>query len=641
MTLRLNSAGNPVTGEPRHETEDGTDYLVVPVASSQEQVLSYPDDPNAYDREFLPGDELDEAVGRTNSLPISLDHPTAAPATPPSPATPDSGPTTVGEYRDLRTNSEGNKALGELWLPTDQRDSHGEQYTEAFDTLEDGGEWPVSLGYSIGEIDASGGRYNGQDYDAVQKSLTLDHLALVMNGKARCSVDAGCAAGRANAQPEEWTEAARGTPIGTGDSLTMSDQQTIERDKGRIAGALETLGSAIGVGVETRVNARSEARTPEYDSTLAEDDIDDGEFVSTHWMLDDYIDAYAEESDEDVPADVHSALSPGLSDEAREWITSHTLLGNADAGTESNLLVFNVVSPDGVLHESELRDVLGSDGARETLPEAVRESAREEAQRLLDEEFDDDGDDDRQNACESRDAPDEQSSDESADTDTADTTDTTSDTMTDTLPSDDDMIDYLANETEFDRKNAEKLRGEDCLGLTYERFNAEADAGGETTEGDTTEADTTDSPGEPSIDDTEGNEADAEESRGTSEEPDNEDATVTFESKEELADFVDEQIERRENSKECDDIREEIRANSEQFGEGDLVEANKPTLLSIREMVVDERENAQGDSSADMGPIQTQGPVRQNAELDTENAPDTPVAGDPWGDSGGNTEADD
>lgn len=520
MTLRLNSVETQL-GEPERVRRNGEEYLRVPTAASRQQIYDYEDVPEAEDHEFLPEAELSAVSQRINSaggIPIALDHPVAQGSQGLQPVSVDSPQaittTDVGTFENTRVNAteEGPKLLGEMLLRVDEARTNGATYREAFDALEDGGTVPVSLGYDVGDLDRTTGRHNGEQYDAIQRDLQPDHLAIVLNGTARCSPSQGCAAGRANA------------------SLPTND---------------------------------------------------DGQ-VTFRAMTD------ASDDSADDPA--------GLTDVSRR-------------------------NAFGML----LDRLLGKDT------------------------------DERQNAAEhldlpddTRDTTDDQREDESADADTADTTDTTSTTMDDS-----DKIDELVDDHGLDRENMEPLEGEDCLDDIYERFNAEVDAdGGETTEGDTTET-----PDEPSVEDADkatgasaegtfGGEPndteDGAESRDTSEgTDDNEDATVTFDSKEELADFVDEQIERRENSKECDDIREDIRANSEQFGEGDLVDANKPTLLSIREMVVDERENAQGDASADMGPVQTQGPVRQNAELDTENAPDTPVAGDPWGDAGGDTEADD
>ena len=412
MQLRINSSGQ-ASGDTRRETENGVEYLIAPAVIAREGVLDYSDQRDAFDHELLPKEEFTPA-SRWNGLPVLVDHPTttvAGTVQPTSTTTPGTTSTDVGEFRDADTGSDGATLGGEVWIRANERDQHGPGFRRAFDDLEEGEEVQVSPGYGVGELDATSGRHNGESYAGVQRDLDPDHVAVVISGKARCSVAAGCSIGqRANAEQNgDPPSAAFGTPLNRSENNGMTQQQRQNANFGdgddrenatliqRARDAYDALGDVLG-GQAGRQNARSTARTPEYDRTLAEDDVDDGEFVSTHWMLDDYVDAYAEQTDEDVPSDLHSPLSGGLSQDARNWIAKHTLLGNADADTEPNLLLFNVVSPDGVLHESKLRDVIGSDGARATLSEGVRESARDEAGRLLSEEFGDDDEDARENA---------------------------------------------------------------------------------------------------------------------------------------------------------------------------------------------------------------------------------------------------
>lgn len=268
-TLRFNST-DALSGEPRRATENGEEYLVVPAAVSREQVLAYNDDASAYDHEFLPGEELASGVDRVNSVPITLNHPLVA--TPSGgiqsalTTTPGAQYTEVGEFRALRMNSEGKKALGEVWLPVDERDEHTDDYREAFDTLDDGGEVGTSLGYAVGEVDPTPERHNGQQYDAVQRSLDVDHLALITNGKPRCPPTAGCSIGRANAK-HDLPGAAFGEPIADGGSdevnpfrIPTSEGTRTAQDQGRIASALETIGAAFGVGVEARTNAKQRVK---------------------------------------------------------------------------------------------------------------------------------------------------------------------------------------------------------------------------------------------------------------------------------------------------------------------------------------------------------------------------------------------
>ncbi|ADJ14483.1 hypothetical protein [Halalkalicoccus jeotgali] len=135
-------------------------------------------------------------------------------------------------------------------------------------------------------------------------------------------------------------------------------------------------------------NILSEARTPEYDETMsvAAADAEGLESWELWWGLDEYLEAWADATDADYQGDPYSALSE-VPDGARGWIARKSLLGNPDAETEDNLLMGAVVSPDGVLHEELLEDVLGTTGSRWTIPDEQRESAREVARQLLVDEF--------------------------------------------------------------------------------------------------------------------------------------------------------------------------------------------------------------------------------------------------------------
>jgi len=183
-------------------------------------------------------------------------------------------------------------------------------------------------------------------------------------------------------------------------------------------------------------------------------------------------------------------------------------------------------------------------------------------------------------------------------------------------PTDDEMIDFLADETDFDRENAEKLRGEDCLGLTYERFNAEAGTetieteGGDGGETETETTETTESPEQPGSKDTSGDEP-----------------ALTFESEEAFNEAVHEAVEERENAQKEQSLIDWIDSRSERFNAESLEGTPQPVLEEIADDVADGRENAAGpyagprtdDRTADRSAMQTSGGPRVNAE--TEDLP--------------------
>ena len=647
MQLRLNSASP--SGDVRRETEDGVEYLVVPATVGREGIYEYQDQRDAYDREFVAGEEWADAAAGFEGVPAVADHPVTATEgtiTPATTQTPGAKTTEVGEFRDPRMNADDTKLSGELWLREDERDAHGPAYEEAFDALENGEAWEVSPGYGVGRVNATSGTYDGREFDARQEQLDPDHVAIVLNGTARCDISQGCAAGvgRYNAE-QEMAGVAAGTPLHRSETNDMSNDTTDDDSD-----------------VQSRTNALAEARTPEFDGTVSESDLEDRDPHESHafWGLGEYLEAYEDETGETFEGDPYSALA-SIPEGAREWIAERTLLGNADATSTENLLLFNVVSPEGDLYETKLDGVLGQDGAEATLPQETRASAREEARQLLSDEFgrefsDDEisegGEaDDRENAGQ-RDTFRQQfreflgigdgeradsisEPDEVADTTGADSGSTTTETddpqdtdMTDPdNPDDDQMIDYLAEETTFDRENAEKLRGEDCLGLTYERFreNAEAEAKAESDGGDGAEggtetpagAETTDSPDEP------GSEGGNPETITMTEDE--------FDAK--LEQKVDERLEERQNSASRERLTDRITANSE-FSEDELDGMALDGLVRLAEREAgDGRANAGGEGSipgvesspmADMGAMQTE-PVRANADLNADDDVDDAV----------------
>ena len=616
MQLRLNSADDPVVGEPERITENGTEYLQVPVVAGQEQIYSYTDQRDAYDYEFLPGGELSWGVGRANgALDIVLDHPVAQ--TPAGPS-----PTLVGnaasgaevddaEYRDLRMDDSETKVRGNLLLPTESRTAYGPAYTEAFDTLEDGGTWPVSLGYNVGEIDPTPGRHNGQQYEAIQRQPALDHLALVMNGKARCSPSQGCAAGRANAEQEDDTSAAAfGEPLAAGRDNAMSNQQYPEQDKGHIAGALETLGSAFGIGVETtpheRANAESKSVAGVSFTGTSGGKLDKSKLdADEHTLGDHYLVGSGDsKGDYSYPVvDASGTLRAGNVESA--W----NMRGSGDDVSKSTL-------------EDKLKKLAGEFGS-DPLPDSARENAAETS---------------TENSTESDDAADTAAADSGRTTTENDTQDPND--MTDPeSPDDEQMIDYLVSEDgpNLDRENMEPLEGEECLGEIYQRFNSESesedDGDGDGEDDPDTESEGDDTPDDPDSDD-------EPTGRENSDDP-----AVTFDTEDDFKSAVADVVEERENAKEQESLIDWIDSRSERYNAEMLEGTPSGVLEEIADDVVEEsRANAAAGAGApeawsddppqaDRSPMRTDGPVRANAGDD----PDVPVGNDPFGtaESGG------
>jgi hypothetical protein len=131
--------------------------------------------------------------------------------------------------------------------------------------------------------------------------------------------------------------------------------------------------------------ARQTARTPSYS------DISQGEWSAPSFSR--YVECYFEnnpdaERPDDAINDVSEAPQAMLN-----WIAARTLLGDSEAETADQLIVFPCVEPcPDALNESSLRAVISGRGAQADISEEALTSARKKAYSLLVSEFDYDQD---------------------------------------------------------------------------------------------------------------------------------------------------------------------------------------------------------------------------------------------------------
>ena len=121
-------------------------------------------------------------------------------------------------------------------------------------------------------------------------------------------------------------------------------------------------------------NVISQARSPSYDGTETDSWSDVNRSLS----------AIADANDWDDVSSVDD-----LTDDQRMAIAEHSLLGDPDAESFSDLLFFPVVNPStGALNEGALDAVLSGRGSQADIDDSTLESARSVAENLLEEEFD-------------------------------------------------------------------------------------------------------------------------------------------------------------------------------------------------------------------------------------------------------------
>lgn len=180
----------------RRETKNGTDYMVIPTVAQREGVYVYPGGRGGAAYEYLPGEELTANVAEWDGVPVVLEHPTVGGDTTTVDA-PGADPTVVGKWVDDGRSTD-TALKGELWVRENAIRNHGGRLQEYVQGIENGAVGEVSTGYVPQTIERSRGTYNGQSYDAIQRDLVPDHVALLPDSTGNCSVQDGCGAGRYN-----------------------------------------------------------------------------------------------------------------------------------------------------------------------------------------------------------------------------------------------------------------------------------------------------------------------------------------------------------------------------------------------------------------------------------------------------------
>lgn len=128
---------------------------------------------------------------------------------------------------------------------------------------------------------------------------------------------------------------------------------------------------------EVTPKVRTRARTPVFD------DRETSDWSSVGKGFEDYVDAFAEHADEEMPDERPSNVQDAPQ-RMRSWIASKTLLGSAQAESARDLIFFPVVNPNtNNLNRNALQAVLSGRGASADIPDRALSSARSVAERLL------------------------------------------------------------------------------------------------------------------------------------------------------------------------------------------------------------------------------------------------------------------
>lgn len=201
MSAGARSPSGPTGGDPfRHEREGGEEWLVSPVTAQRgDATYRYPSPSGSPVREFLPGEELTANLDDWEGRPLVLRHPTTPDGTPTTVANADDSTVAeVGEFRSVEEHSTTKHLRGEVWIRANEIGTHGGDLRAYVDRVRAGRPGEVSTSYTP-TIDERAGRHDGERYEAVQRDLDPDHLALLPDNRGNCPVSGGvCGVGRLN-----------------------------------------------------------------------------------------------------------------------------------------------------------------------------------------------------------------------------------------------------------------------------------------------------------------------------------------------------------------------------------------------------------------------------------------------------------
>lgn len=294
------------------DTFRGRPHLVVPVVALKEEVLK---------GQFLPGEVLRNSEILWNDVPVPVTHPKNVSAREKRILEDD----VIGRLLNVRV--EDKKLKGDLYLDKEFARMKGGLIEHVYDALDRGESMDVSTSYWADTINKNGS-FKGQKYKGIQVNIRPDHLAILPDKRGELSRDDGV-----------------GVPI---------------KNRG-----------GNGVKFEKIENARSTARTPEWDDTSAE-----GE-----WSRE-TLTTFARIRGWDGIESVDD-----LTREQRRIAANSSLLGVVDAETWGGLTFFQVVSANGTLYKTALASVRGGRGQSANIPESAFNSADRKAKQLLQDVF--------------------------------------------------------------------------------------------------------------------------------------------------------------------------------------------------------------------------------------------------------------
>jgi DNA-binding protein H-NS len=370
----------------RVATLDGRPHVVAPVVAVTDGILK---------GDYLPAEEIDAAAAAFNGVPLPIGHPTDGRGNYVTANTPERvARESVGRLFDARADDGALK--GEVWLDVDkslrrggaddgdpeyaaplallhdhlsdtQRDELGEalsayarpaahaavddvdavlsaareQYvadSETPDVLE------VSTAYWY-TADRESGVHDGTQYDAVQRDLRPDHLALLPNDVGECSVEDGCGVPRTNA---DGTTGDGDDPDGPDahhdhDTTSDADRSLAVNATDRVRTAITNLATACGCGALVDTDN-------EDDTTMTLEDLAAATGVDKDTLAD------MSEDERDALASLADADADGTTDDGQAGSTDEPETNSTDDDSTGDSVPDEVAETLSAL-QSEVSDL--------------------------------------------------------------------------------------------------------------------------------------------------------------------------------------------------------------------------------------------------------------------------------------------
>ena len=248
-------------GSVRTETVWGREWKVFPAVLVREQVLS-----NNLGATFLPAEEIAASVDAWNAIPVVVRHPTrnGTPISARHPAILNR----AGVGFLFRAQFAEGALKADVFLDPERVESV-EDAGGAVQNVEAGNPTELSTGFGT-HVEPAEGTFDGRAFQAILRSISPDHLALLPDEVGACSVEDGCGLGvnhggdcrTPDDATAEWWDSAMAVATDT----TNQEDDVDEETQGRLANVLDKLTAFLSRATPPAQETAEEPESPEEEA---------------------------------------------------------------------------------------------------------------------------------------------------------------------------------------------------------------------------------------------------------------------------------------------------------------------------------------------------------------------------------------